>query len=540
MTKSSSVHQNVAIDSAAYARYSTDKQNSIEVQLQKIAEYCANNGLNLNENHIYTDESKTGSSVGRDGFEQMVNAARRGEFNCVVIYDLTRGSRDVVDWFNFRKEMRALGVRVISTNEHLGDISNPSDFLTELITVGIGQHHVLSTRAKTMDKIATLAAQGKFCGGIPPLGYDVQNGDYIINDYEAAAVRKIFEMYAGGGSYSEIIDWCAAQGYKGKKGKPIGKNSLHSILSNERYIGRYSWNKRQVKYMTKWAGGKPREDAVYIDDHIPPIVDKQTWGLVRIRMDERRRTSAKNTNSRSYILTGLLKCAKCGGSYVGVTSTNSRGYERKYYTCGNKKRRRDCDAKNITANDIEPLIKGIVWDALCRGELLERTADVILGNSSKEASAMVSLKKELAETDEQLENLAQALANGFINEVVRKKMDEAQLKHDALVERIAQLTPDIPVSREELIEELRQDARLLREEPEKTNAILKKYLTRIEIDDDTITIHAVCDLGEGCSVEPIKSEDPKPKLEVLRTDGCGGAQHSLPAILFHFINHMLA
>ena len=236
---------------AGYGRYSTPKQCSIEVQFAYIRKYCREHGIELSESQLYDDEAMTGTRVKkRKGFHELLNAAKKHEFDCVVLYDLTRGSRDVVDWFTFRKYMKALGIEVYSVMDRLGDLDNPTDFLTELVTVGMGQTHVLTSRLKSMDKIDFLAKQGKFLGGYAPMGYDIKDGRYIINPIEAEYVRTIFTMYTAGRSYSEILK-ALPPGLHGKRGRPIGKNSLHEILRNERYIGKYTWCKRKVKYMSE-------------------------------------------------------------------------------------------------------------------------------------------------------------------------------------------------------------------------------------------------------------------------------------------------
>ena len=139
---------------AAYARYSTDKQqkNSIEYQLAEIRKYCVEHDITITA--TFTDEAESGTNMHRPGFQAMVAAARRGEFDAVVIYDVTRGSRDVGDWFQFRKQMMLLGVKVISATQSLGDLTNSNDFLLELLSVGMGQREVLETRQKSIDGVA--------------------------------------------------------------------------------------------------------------------------------------------------------------------------------------------------------------------------------------------------------------------------------------------------------------------------------------------------------------------------------------------------
>ena len=90
---------------AAYARYSTSNQteNSIEYQLTEIRKYCKAHDIVIVA--TFTDEALSGTNMDRPGFQSMVASASRGEFEAVVIYDISRGSRDVGDWFTFRKAM---------------------------------------------------------------------------------------------------------------------------------------------------------------------------------------------------------------------------------------------------------------------------------------------------------------------------------------------------------------------------------------------------------------------------------------------------
>lgn len=165
-------------------------------------------------------------------------------------------------------------MQVISTTQQLGDITDPSSFLTELITAGLGQHMVLDTRKKSMAGMMERTKKGLYNGGHASLGYDIRDGMYIINEREAEIVRNIFHWYAAGDSYNQILSRLA--GKCGKFGRPFGKNSFKSILSNERYIGVYKWNERNIRVMRKWAGGKKTENPVVLEGIIPAIIDKDT------------------------------------------------------------------------------------------------------------------------------------------------------------------------------------------------------------------------------------------------------------------------
>lgn len=413
---------------AAYARYSTDHQtkNSIAYQLQEIRKYCQANEIEIVS--TYTDERESGTNLDRQGFRTMLDAARRREFDAVVIYDVTRGSRDVGDWFSFRKMMLMLDIQVISATQTLGDITNSNDFLVELISVGMGQREVLETRQKSINGVAIRAQQGAFLGGTPPLGYDIVGGEYVINPLEAQTVRTIFSLYAAGRSYNDILD--AVSGAVGKKGRPIGKNSLHSILTNERYIGVYTWNKRRVKLLRKWAGGTPNPNCVRIEGAIPPIIDNDTWERVQQRMSDNKR-NASNKAKRTYLLSGLIVCEACGATYVGHTSTNKKGYETRYYVCGNKYRTRSCHAKNINADEIESFVVQNLKSYLLTTDFNE-TAQYIADQVNHASQDLRAEKSELVDIENKLNNGVKAILSGLDVPELRAEMDRLQLRKSEL------------------------------------------------------------------------------------------------------------
>ena len=430
------------INAAAYARYSTEHQtsSSIEYQMRRIDEYCDKNNITIVAR--YADEAYSGTNTDRPSFTQLCEDARLKKFDAVVIYDISRGSRDVADWFMFRKQMALLNIRVISVEDRIGDIMNPSDYLTELITVGLGQHHVLTSRQKSMDSIATKAKTGVFLGGVPNLGYDIVDGQYVINSEEAAVVKKIFAMYADGKSYGDIMK--AIGTVYGKRGKPIAKNSLHYILKNERYIGVYTWCKRHVKIMGKWAGGVPNENAVRIEGAIPPIIDTETWERVQKRMSDRKHR-AVNKAKREYLLSGLIECADCGATYIGHTSRNSKGYETRYYCCGNKYKNHSCASKNIKADDIESCVVQNLKMYLLGLDFEKMANDIAerINNASPDLSAE---RQELADINVKIANGTRAILNGLDYPELQTEMFKLRVRKSELEDIISRSNSKSPVN----------------------------------------------------------------------------------------------
>lgn len=415
---------------AAYARYSTDNQteNSIAFQFESIEKYCKTNSLNIIR--YYKDEAKSGTNTNRIGFTQLLRDAKEHLFSKVVIYDVSRGSRDVVDWFMFRKEMMKLDIEIVSVHDKLGDMLDPGDFLTELVTVGVGQHHVLQSRQKSIEGTTKRAQEGLFLGGCPPFGYDIIQQHYVINPYEAEIVEKIFTLYATGSSYSEILD-AIGHDVMGKKGRPLGKNTIYAILRNERYIGIYTWNKRRIKTLGKWAGGGENENKVEIRDMIPKIIDQDMWNTVQNRLKTNKGGTYKA--KRKYLLSGLIHCDTCGAMYCGRTSVNQRGHQNAYYVCGNKTRTRSCDSKNIKASDIEEFVKQTVKDFLTSMDL-DMVARNIVDDVNKEVIDRSNEKLELVEIAAKIKNITKAIMNGISYPELMEDMNKLQKRKHELEE----------------------------------------------------------------------------------------------------------
>ena len=480
------------MNAAAYARYSTEHQteNSIDTQLAAIQKYCDSNGHTIVG--TYVDMAMSGTNTERPDFQRMISGAKKHLFDCVVVYDISRASRDVEDWLGFRKLMRTLDVKVLSTTENLGSIDDPNAFLTELLTAGLGQHMVLQTRQKSIAGVATKARQGVFLGGTPPLGFDVKNGRYIINEYESGSIRLIFDLYARGSSYDDIIDALIEKGYRGKRGQVIGKSALNAILQNERYIGIYTWNKRQVKYMGKWAGGKANPDVVRIEGVIPPIINITTWEKVQDRMKNNKH-NASNTAKYKYLLSGLIECGECGGTYTGKTNTSGKGYTTRYYVCGNKYRNHTCKARNINADEIELAVIAHIKDYFTNSNF-DEMAEEILREYNKGRSDHSKEKRELAKIEKEILNICNAIAQGVDCSELREELAKRQVRKAELTDLIG-LADKPPISKADIVEKLKKDAQRLQEGD--LERLIKEYVTKIYAHNDEIIITGGVNLN-GC------------------------------------------
>src|SRR5271168_2057249 len=192
---------------AVYARYSSDNQNeaSIEDQVRLCKQRIATEGWNLEQ--VYGDAAISGASSFRPGYQAMLTAAREGGFDIVLAEALDRLSRDQEDIAGMYKRLKFAGIKLVTVAE--GEISE--------LHIGLkGTMNALFLKDladKTRRGLRGRVAAGKSAGGIA-YGYKVVRsvdahgeqvrGDRAIDEAEAGAVRRIFQMFADGSSPTAI------------------------------------------------------------------------------------------------------------------------------------------------------------------------------------------------------------------------------------------------------------------------------------------------------------------------------------------------
>ena len=423
------------------ARYSTDNQNpdSIEVQVEKCREWCAQN--NIPVLGVYADEATSGMKNSRPQYEVMMAHLRAGMADTVVIYDQSRMFRRMTAWFSFRDELTSMGVSVISVTQPMigKDLRDPTNFLAEGSTALFNQMWALQSRQKTMEKMRFMARNGLHTGGKPALGYEVKDGRLAICEYEAEIVRRIFNEYASGKSYRQIIDGLNADGIKTKHGNAFGSNSLHDLLHNEKYIGVLTYGAAPYREDgTRNTHGKEGKDVIRIEDAVPAIVDKELFDAVQKRMaGNKRQQGGRPPKNRDYPLKGKVYCGHCKAAMT--ISTSQQKYN--YYRCTGKKRLHNCDAPPISADELEKIVADALLKMLGTPEqteglikILRDQARHIQDGAVSKLQSMLDREKEI---NAQLDNAVSAVLNGLNSPALTKKItaleeEKTMLSHDMI------------------------------------------------------------------------------------------------------------
>lgn len=442
----------------AYARFSSDNQReeSIDAQLRAIRDYAARHQFVIVKE--FCDEARSATTDKRPAFQSMF--ANLHDIDAVIVHKLDRFSRDRYDSAFYKRQLKKHGIRLISVLEPLDD--SPESVILESVLEGMAEYYSLNLARETMKGLKETAYQCRHTGGMPPLGYDVVDGRYVLNEKEAEIVRLIFDKYAAGEKYDDILK--ALEPYHTKWNLPFSKTSLNTIVSNEKYIGTYVFGRQSRKFHNSH---KDSDDIIRIPDGVPRIIDDETWAIAQERLKSHKRNPAY-TAKRIYILSGKLEC-ECGAIMTGAASVNSKGAYR-YYRC------KECGA-SVNADKVEKE----VLDRIASHLSFTKEDAVSIQNAIRREQIRIQnsdMKSELKTVQKQIGNILDAIQRGIFHPQLKANLDELMEREKQLQEKIN--LPDVP-SVEAIMEFLESVSDLHALPPEKQSEIVKRLIEKIKI-----------------------------------------------------------
>ena len=433
-----------------YARFSSENQReeSIDAQLRACKDYARSHKyLVVGE---YVDRAFTGTNDNRPEFQKMIEDSRRGNFELVLVHKLDRFSRNVEQTIRYISELRDSGVELKSVIEQF-DNTPEGEFMRNMMS-NISQYYVRNLAREVMKGMKENAYKCLHVGGIPPLGYYVDlDKKYQIDEKEASIVKKIFELYIDGNTHQKIITELNSLEYKNKKGTEWTKNSILSILRNEKYIGTYVWNRVVAKNSKGKRNGhreKPVEEVIRIPNGIPAIIHTETFQKVQGIIAKRKLGEDSPRRSGTvYLLSGLVRCS-CGSGLQGnrrkARTRQNPNWKPKptyiSYRCSFRKTKDKmlCDNPEIRKEYLEAYVITEV-EKLLLPESIENIWNRYTAFNQKQNSFEISevktIQMEIDKLDAEIGNLVKAIAMGLdiseiSSELVSKKERKARLQNE--------------------------------------------------------------------------------------------------------------
>jgi len=321
----------------------------------------------------YDDGGYSGGNLERPAFKRLMADIEAGKVNCVIVYKVDRLSRSLLDFARIMEIFDRHHVAFVSVTQQF-NTSTPMGRLVLNVLLSFAQFEREIIGERIRDKIAAQRRKGKWAGGAPVLGYDVdrthRSPRLVVNPDEAKQVVAIFELYLKLGSLIPVVRELEIRGWVNKSwvtkkgtargGQAFDKANVYALLTNSIYMGR-------IKHKM----------AVYQGEH-PPLIEQAMFERVQAQLQRNGRAGTVVIRTgHSTLLKGLLHCQACGRAMVH-TFTN-RGVKRyRYYTCTNAIRngREKCPSGSLPAIEIEQLVvrhvRNIGSDAELRGEVLRQ------------------------------------------------------------------------------------------------------------------------------------------------------------------------
>ena len=357
-----------------YTRVSTAMQidgYSLEAQRTRMRAFAE-----FNEYEIageYEDAGKSGKSIeGRDEFNRMMEDIKTGkdDVSFVLVFKLSRFGRNAADVLSVLQTMQDFGVNLICVEDGI-DSSKDAGRLMISVLSAVAEIERENIRVQTMEGRIQKARDGKWNGGFPPYGYSLKDGVLEINEEEALAIRTIFEQWVstdiGANGLAKYLENHGIRKIPRHNGKnPLFDAALiRNIIKNPVYCGKIAYGRRKTE---KVHGTRNEYKLVEQDDYLvvdglhEGIVSEEMWNQAQIKMIAQAKkyehvNKAKDT--RTHLLSGLVKCPICGTGMYGNKSIKHRKDGTKYkdffyYGCKHRTMTRGhkCDYKKQINEDV--------------------------------------------------------------------------------------------------------------------------------------------------------------------------------------------
>lgn len=353
-----------------YARVSTDKDeqiNSLENQVQYYTELIQSKP---SWTYIpgYVDEGISGTSTKkRDSFNRMITDAKAGRFDFIITKEISRFSRSTLDSIQYTQQLLEHDVGVLFQNDNINTLDPDSEFRL-VVMAGVAQDEVRKLSERLKFGFRQAVKNGHVLGNDRIWGYNKKNCALTINEEEAPAVRRIFDLYAnqqlGIRKISQIL---YDEGYTSRLGNQFNVLTIRHILCNPKYKGWYCANKSQtVDYRSKRKIFLDESEWVmYPDPSIPAIVTEELWNRANELYKRRSKQmmshqSAADFHNR-YPYSGKIICEEHGTSYHHVTVPNGGGKVKDVWYCRvyRQRGRGGCSAPQMRTEELNRIMAQI-------------------------------------------------------------------------------------------------------------------------------------------------------------------------------------
>jgi site-specific DNA recombinase len=412
---------------------------------------------------VYTDQD-SGASWDLPGLNALLDAAKRAEFDTLIVYDPDRLARNMAKQLVLEEELHRSGVAIRYCTLRLGDTAE--DRLLKNMRSSIAEYEREKIALRTSRGRRAKAERGEYVGaGAAPYGYRMvrqldprmQRARVVGLEPDPATApiaQRIFREAATQSVYRILRD-LNAEGIPSPSGSKLwGASTLREILNNPVYLGQAAYGRRDTR-------NRVTDRATWLWVEVPALITQEAWEAAqrgrRTRQHTRRVQRAPELDP--YTLREMLRCAHCGGALATMDAKWS-GRTYRYYQCMRHYPHRaraegipQCRLPGIQAEALEQAVWARISAALLDRDqlaagLAARRAEHDAAAAEWEARRSV-VDREIGQRRAKLKELLLDRAEAPRGSETRRVLDEAIQEAEATLGRLtgelAKLTPtDLP------------------------------------------------------------------------------------------------
>ena len=435
-----------ALRLAGYCRISVDVEadrdnTSIENQKSIISDYVEKH-FPGSELTFYVDRDRSGYTFEqRESYQQMRPRLMLGDYDILIVKDLSRFSRRNSRGLVELEDLRDAGVRIIAIGDSI-DYPTHDDWTNIRLRFLLNEMPVTDSSQKVKSVIQRRQQDGKWVCSVP-YGYVITNHKtmtYEVDEAAATVVRKIFDLYNDGWGYKRIANYLTDQGIPTPRmtekarieadGTPCKLKArpewsiitVSGILQNDFYIGTL----RQGKYRRRGINGKDfkqkDDDHIVFEKHHEAIVNYRTFAYTQEQMKKRTTSAYRGVGKYHNPYSGFLYCGDCGSPMFAM----SRADLAPAYTCGSYHRRgrKGCTAHHTRMDLLDALLKKYILRIKQNSAFMLETLDKAVAHEQETIEQGETTLALLERQIEQVKEHRKLLTKQKLAELMRKPEQE--------------------------------------------------------------------------------------------------------------------
>lgn len=387
---------------ALYCRVSSAAQakegDSIPAQLDALNKYA--NERKYQIIGTFVDDGVSGTKYDRDEFQSLLQMVENDQVDIILVTKMDRLHRSLRNFLNMQDTLDRHHCHWKAIWEPSYDTTTPQGRMVINMMMNLAQFEAEQTGQRVRQVNAHKVQKREVISGSTTPGYSIVNKHLVVNE-DAAIVRKAFEVFDRTNSIAEAVRATAGTNL------PATKSGMRYMLQREVYIGK----------------------AHGVEDFCEPIIDKELFDRVQLALSR----NIKSGQKRTFLFSGLIKCAECGYTYSAQAKKSGKK-DWLYYRCPKKYNEvvKKCTNKKI--------INESTFERRLIGMLPSMVVEQVEMHEEKQRP-VISYEKQKAALEKKIERLKVLFVNDEIS-LEEYRVDKATLMKQ--IEELAPVTPSEP------------------------------------------------------------------------------------------------